>query len=103
MKYTNSIAMAAIMLAAVFAGVALVADDADAADSYTITYEGENGIITQPVTGTTATLKSTEEVKNILNFNKDMYKLVGWKTAGDVPQVYRYMITEAPRKYRGEW
>lgn len=92
-KPAYMIAIAAVLLAASFAGVVLIDDEADAADAeeaFIITYQGEKGVVTQEVGADgTVTLYGASDVGAILDIaDADVYELDGWSTEGDNPVVY---------------
>lgn len=109
MKPTYVIAIAAIILAASFAGIAVMGDDADAAESdeaFIITYQGEIGVLTQTVENEngTVTLYGDPDSENgnadldkiIGDYDKTVYELTGWTTGGETPVIYNLGATIKP-------
>lgn len=92
----KTILAAVILVAAAFAGVMIVGDDTDAdtPTSYTITYKGELGIVTQ--TGVdTISLKGPDDVSSIIEYDNAVYKFIGWKTESANPVVYKFVTGES--------
>lgn len=88
----KTILAAVVLIAAAFAGVMIVGDDTDAdtPTSYTITYKGELGIVTQ--TGVdTISLKGPDDVSSIIEYDNAVYKFIGWKTESANPVVYKFV------------
>lgn len=88
----KTILAAVVLMAAAFAGVMIVGDDTDAdtPTSYTITYKGELGIVTQ--TGVdTISLKGPDDVSSIIEYDNAVYKFIGWKTESANPVVYKFV------------
>ena len=94
MKTSQIMIATAVLLAAVFAGIVLTDEEYSAAEaeSYTITYECDGGVLYQTgAAGVAVDLYKDEATAAILGLDANsIYELAGWQTTGDNPSVYRF-------------